>query len=83
MLNIASTTPDKNDHMRGDTPSSVGDSGGGCFSLETGMLIAVCVGREVITSTDARGAAVTTVGQQSMLVHPASVFEAAWAAGLR
>ncbi|KXZ54181.1 hypothetical protein GPECTOR_5g277 [Gonium pectorale] len=38
---ISTTLPDKKDRIRGDTPSLPGESGGGCFSAETGKLIAI------------------------------------------
>jgi hypothetical protein len=43
---IAATELDSLSHIRGDMPSGIGDSGGGCFSLETGKLIALNVGRD-------------------------------------
>ena len=42
---ILSTRLDENSHMKGDTPSAEGDSGGGCFLLSTGALFAICVAR--------------------------------------
>jgi hypothetical protein len=43
---IAATELDAHGHIRGDMPSGYGDSGGGCFSIETGKLIAINVGRD-------------------------------------
>ena len=43
--NILSTQVDENFHMKGDTPSDKGDSGGGCFSLSTGAMFAINVAR--------------------------------------
>jgi hypothetical protein len=40
--------PDKHGFIRGDTPSSPGDSGGGIFSLEVGCL---CLQLACVTST--------------------------------
>lgn len=43
---ISATELDPLSHIRGDMPSGTGDSGGGCFSVETGKLIAMNVGRD-------------------------------------
>ena len=43
---ISATELDQLSHIRGDVPSGIGDSGGGCFSVETGKLIAMNVGRD-------------------------------------
>ncbi|EFJ51108.1 hypothetical protein VOLCADRAFT_88419 [Volvox carteri f. nagariensis] len=40
---ISTTTPDANGFIRGDTAPVPGDSGGGCFSAETGKLVAINV----------------------------------------
>jgi hypothetical protein len=40
---ISTTAPDKNGFIRGDTASLPGESGGGCFSAETGKLVAMNV----------------------------------------
>ena len=37
---IATSSLDKNGHIRGDTPSSAGDSGGGCFSVVVSVMSA-------------------------------------------
>ncbi|KAG2431485.1 hypothetical protein HXX76_009499 [Chlamydomonas incerta] len=42
---ISSTDIDRDANIRGDTPSNPGDSGGGCFSVETGKLVAINLGR--------------------------------------
>jgi hypothetical protein len=42
---VLSTRFDRWSHMLGDTPSELGDSGGGCFLLANGALFAICVGR--------------------------------------
>lgn len=42
---VLSTCMDANGHIRGDTPSEVGDSGGGCFLMSTGALFALNVGQ--------------------------------------
>jgi hypothetical protein len=43
---IAATELDARSHIRGDAPSGMGDLGGGCFSVATGKLIAINVGRD-------------------------------------
>lgn len=65
---IASSIPDKYGRVRGDTPCSPGDSGGGVFSLKTGKLIAINIGREKLMSERAEA----KDGFKSMLV-PVSV----------
>ena len=41
---VASVAIDSRGHIRGDTPSAVGDSGAGCFSAKRRKLIGVNVG---------------------------------------
>ncbi|KAG2450309.1 hypothetical protein HYH02_004815 [Chlamydomonas schloesseri] len=41
---VAVTVPDACDHIRGDIVPGAGDSGGGCFSVHTGKLVAMVVG---------------------------------------
>lgn len=43
---ISTTRPDSLGHIRGDSPSAPGDSGGGCFSVDTGCLIAINLGND-------------------------------------
>lgn len=43
---ISTTRSDSRGFIRGDTASNIGDSGGGCFSLDTGSLIAINVGSD-------------------------------------
>jgi len=43
---ILSTRPDRNLHIKGDTPPVEDDSGGGCFLVTTGALIGMCVARD-------------------------------------
>jgi hypothetical protein len=43
---ISATELDSLSHIRGDMLSGTGDLSGGCFSVETGRLIAITVGRD-------------------------------------
>lgn len=43
---IAATEPDALRHVRGDIVSGQGDSGGGVFAVNSGKLIAMCVGAD-------------------------------------
>ncbi|EFJ39581.1 hypothetical protein VOLCADRAFT_108573 [Volvox carteri f. nagariensis] len=47
---VVVTEPDVHSHIRGDIVAGVGDSGGGCFSVDTGKLVAMVVGSDTRTN---------------------------------
>ncbi|EFJ39603.1 hypothetical protein VOLCADRAFT_108566 [Volvox carteri f. nagariensis] len=47
---VAATELDAHSHIRGDIVAGAGDSGGGCFSVDTGKLVAMVVGSDTRTN---------------------------------
>ncbi len=46
---ISATQIDSLSHVRGDKKPGLGDSGGGCFAVDTGRLIGMVVGADAVT----------------------------------